>query len=74
MNTCTKHSHTSGSQNIAERRRKTCKSHRIRDFAVRLFLLIVAKALHLKSHQHDLPNVIGKRVATRLLNCMVKSM
>lgn len=36
---------------------KDCKSQRIREFAVRLYVLVVSEATPIKSHQHDCPKV-----------------
>jgi len=36
---------------------------RVREFAVRLFLLVMSKATFVKSQQHNVPNMHGTRTA-----------
>jgi hypothetical protein len=43
------------------RRQKDCKSQRIRDFGVRLCLLVMSEAKPIESHQHGCPNMSSTR-------------
>lgn len=50
------------------------KSQKIRKFAVRLCLLGMSKAKHIKSHQHDVLNVSRTRTREGMLQWMEKSL
>lgn len=72
MQSCEAQSHWIHLQNIPtfkvpgtlqKRGWKDCKSRRIREFGVRLFLLVTSATILIKSYQHDYPNVTWTRRA-----------
>ena len=54
---------TPKAQEIVHKRWKDCKSQKAREFAVRLYLLVISEATPIKSHQHDCLNMSWTRMA-----------